>query len=49
MGVPQLMTLLEPNIVWEHAVGQSPVSGREVQATYATGALALRFWAGVVG
>eukprot|EP00798_Chlamydomonas_sp_ICE-L_P032321 gene32321-16892_t len=37
MGVPQLMMILEPNVVWDHVVGTCPATGRPVEATYAPG------------
>lgn len=40
MGVPQLMMILEPNIVWDHVQGvvAGPAGGQEVEAQYCPGA-----------
>lgn len=35
MGVPQLMMILEPNIVWDHV--QGTLGGKEVEAQYCPG------------
>ncbi|EFJ46943.1 hypothetical protein VOLCADRAFT_105249 [Volvox carteri f. nagariensis] len=37
MGVPQLMMILEPNIVWEHTKGFVPGVGRDVEANVTPG------------
>jgi hypothetical protein len=37
MGVPTLMMLLEPNIVWDHTKGFVPAVGKEVESTYCYG------------
>lgn len=36
MGVPQLMMILEPNIVWDHTHGTA-LTGKEVEAQYCPG------------
>lgn len=33
MGVPQLMMILEPNVVWEHTSGYSARLGKTVEST----------------
>ncbi len=40
MGVPQLMMILEPNIVWDHAHAFSAPLKAEVEAHYCPGACA---------
>ncbi|GFR44718.1 hypothetical protein Agub_g6041 [Astrephomene gubernaculifera] len=37
MGVPQLMMILEPNIVWEHIKAFVPAVGKEVEASVTPG------------
>ncbi|KXZ50585.1 hypothetical protein GPECTOR_16g760 [Gonium pectorale] len=37
MGVPQLMMILEPNIVWEHTKTYVPAVGKEVEASVTPG------------
>lgn len=37
MGVPQLMMILEPNIVWDHTHNFNNVVGKEVEAQYCPG------------
>jgi hypothetical protein len=37
MGVPQLMMILEPNIVWDHTHAFNSVVGKEVEAQYCPG------------
>jgi hypothetical protein len=37
MGVPQLMMILEPNIVWDHTHAFNNVVGKEVEAQYCPG------------
>ncbi len=37
MGVPQLMMILEPNIVWDHVRGFNDFLGKRVEATYCPG------------
>jgi hypothetical protein len=38
MGVPQLMQILEPNVVWEHAAAFNARLSREIVAGYCIGA-----------
>ena len=37
MGVPQLMLILEPNIVWERTRGYCEQLGKEVESLYCPG------------
>ncbi|GAX82053.1 hypothetical protein CEUSTIGMA_g9481.t1 [Chlamydomonas eustigma] len=37
MGVPQLMMILEPNIVWDHVKTYSDALGKKIEASYCPG------------
>jgi hypothetical protein len=37
MGVPQLMMILEPNIVWDHVKTYSDTLGKKIEASYCPG------------